>query len=42
MAVVLIFTAYQTSNEEEEIYNDYIKHTFGLLFFNPLIYTNAS
>lgn len=42
MGIVLIFTAYKISNEEE-IYDDHIKHTFELLvFFNPLIYTNTS
>lgn len=42
MAIVLIFTAYKIINEEEDIYDDHIKYTFWLLFFNPLIYTNTS
>lgn len=32
MAIVLIFRAYKISNEED-IYEDHIKHTFGLVFF---------
>lgn len=31
MAIVLIFTAYKISNEED-IYEDHIKHTFWLCF----------